>query len=121
MKFEDQEGNSVEFDDPVYEQIAPDIAQGTATKAGGAMASQVSGERLVLSCKARATVAEFRLLLNLVKNGSRRYYYTPEENYTLYSADVIQPFPAVMTELQSSWDDRRVHYITFKIIASDFV
>lgn len=126
MKFEDSLGNSVTFADPVAEAAAPDVAQSLKSKAGGAVASQVSGERFVLVCKARTTVAEYRALMDLLKNGSARYYYTPEHYYSLYNAElfpdaVIQPFAAVMSDLQSSWDNRRVHYLTFKITASDFV
>lgn len=117
MKFEDAEGNYIEID-AVDERLDPVIALSTKNKAGGGGAMQVSGERIRLVCKARATIAEYRTLINLLKNGSRRYYYTPEETYALWSTVDI-PFAAIMSDLQSSWDNRNVHYITFTIESVD--
>jgi len=117
--FRSARGLEIEIED-CDEQLAPKLAQSDKLKAGGGIATQVSGERLALVCKARCTIAEYRALMNLLKDGSRRYYYTPEETYTLWS-DVEVPFPAAITDVQSSWDNRKVHYITYKVEATEFV
>lgn len=117
--FTDSNGTTLEIEE-VDERLDPYLAQSTSTKAGGGLASQASGKRIILACKARATVAQYLALLNLLTNGSRRYYYTPEETYTLF-ASVTVPWPCVVTDLQSSWDNRDVHYITFKVTSSEFV
>jgi hypothetical protein len=119
MKLQDNLGNEVEIKE-TDETQAPDLLQSVRTKAGGALASQVAGERLVLRCKARATAAEYRSFMDVLKSGAIRYYYTPEETYSFYSSVSI-PFPCVISNLQSSWDNRAVYYITFTVTSVEYV
>lgn len=105
----------------VDELIEPEIEKSSKLSSGAREKEQISGERINIACRARATTTEMRSLLDLLKAPLARYfYYEPEESHPIYSG-VSLPFPAKIYDVKSEWDNREVHYIKFKVKSVEFI
>jgi len=118
--FQNDLGDSLEIK-YVDEVIEPGIEKASSLTSGSRSKEQVAGERLKMAGKARATVAEMRSLLDLLKNPRARYFfYTPEEDHPIYTG-LEKPFAARIYNVKSQWDNRSVHYIKFNVQSVELI
>ena len=102
------------------EKMIPSIDKVNKKSSGGDLKQQVGGERFKLKVKARVTPIVFRSLIDMLKDGSEQYFYTPQDEYVLYSS-VTKPIPVQVDKLAEDWDNRNVYYITFTVESTSYL
>lgn len=108
---------TLEFADEI---LLPSLEKVNKRASGGNLKQQVGGERIQLGVKARVTPSLFRSVLDLLKDGSINYFYTPEDDYDLYTK-VIKPIPVQIDNIGEEWDNRKVHYIKFDVRSISYI
>jgi hypothetical protein len=98
----------------------PIIDEDSAMSAGGFIKTQRSGKRFKMDVKIRASAAEYMALLNLLTNGSPRYYFTPNDTHGIYS-DVTFPLEVGISDLKRSWDNRTYYYLDFTVESAGYI
>lgn len=102
------------------ERLAPSQDVAYKRAAGGSRQQQFAGELFKLNCRARVTSALFRSTMDILKDRSEMYFYTPEQRYDLYP-NLEYPIPVLIKNIGEEWDNRKVHYIKFTVEALDYI
>ncbi len=107
------------------DRVNPGIEKSTKRTAGRELRSTVGGEVFKMSVRSRATPAVFRTVIDLLKNGSPNYFFTPEEEDKQWLADlypdVSYPLNANFSNLGREWDNRNAFYITYDVESTSYV
>ena len=105
------------------ERIDPLLEKTSKRTGGGNIRSITSGERLNFSVQVRSTPAKYRLLLNMLKDGSSNYFYEPNDTSEwsdMYSSTLF-PLNANFTNVKREWDRRDIYYIKFDVESVSYV
>jgi hypothetical protein len=102
------------------EKVDFGVIEAFKLSASGAIKSQTSGERFKLKCKFRTNSGNLRALLNLLKNGSDYYYYTPEDEHGIYS-DLTYPLQCNFSKLKHVWGYDDIFYGSFTVESVDYM
>ena len=107
------------------EQYKPQIEKTTKRTAGGNLRSITSGERFEVIAKIRVTPTEYRSLINLLKNNSNNYYFTPEDSSKAWMSsiypDITWPLNVNFDNLSRDWDNRGYWYVSMDIEGTSYV
>ena len=109
---------TLDFVDETYDPI---LDKSVRTSTAGRLKSQVAGERLQISAKARVTQAQYRSIMDLLNNGATAYFYTPGDNLTTYYANVTFPLEVDISKITDSFDNKKIFYIKFDVRSVSYI
>ena len=108
----------VEYADETENTI---IDQSIRRTTGGSLKQQISGERFSLDVRVRVTPTTARSIKTLLMNGASRYYYEPEEDYSVLYPDVTFPVEVIVSKFNRIWNNDSFQYFTFTVDAVDYI
>ncbi len=114
---------SLTFDDASTFTPDQEVERSEDRSAGGKIKTQVGGERFIYIETLQVNGSELRGLLNLIKNGSNTYFYTPSETPPEF---VAADFPiAVVVQYQGKnerfGDGEIKYFVELRITGIDYV
>lgn len=100
-----------------------DIEKASAKSAGGYWRTQIAGERLKCTESLRLTGAQYRALLDLIKNGAANYYYTPDITPPEYDdADFpISVYFDLSKKKEEAYNGSIIYYVDLDIESSEYI
>jgi hypothetical protein len=105
------------------ENLKSTLERASKRTGGGNVRSITGGERIVSTIKGRVTPANYRLLIDLQKNGASNYFYTPNDSSEwsdLFPTDTW-PLNCNIFNLESPWNNRSYYYIEFEMESVSYV